>query len=90
MRHHVLDGGGQFEQAQAVADGAAAAPDGLGDGFVGEFKFVEEAAQTLGFFYGIQVFALDVFNQAHCHGGFVVDVFDDDGHFGKPGELGGA
>ena len=84
---HFLHGGGQFEQAQAVGYGAAAAADGFGDGFVGEFKFVYQAAEALGFFYGIEVFALDVFYQAHRHGGFVVGLFDDGGNFVQSGEL---
>ena len=87
LEQQFLHGFGQFQQAQAVGNGAAAASHGFGNGFVGQFEFVNQTAQALRFFNRIEVFTLDVFNQPHCHHGFVVGLLHHGGQFGQPRQL---
>ena len=87
LEQHLLHRFGQFQQAQAVGNRAAAASHGFGNGFVGQFEFVNQTAQALRFFNRIQVFALDVFNQPHRHHSFVVGLLYHGGQFGQPCQL---
>jgi len=45
---------------------------------------------ALGFFQGIQILALHVFDQGHGGRGLVVHVLDQHRHLGQPGDLGRA
>ena len=44
---------------------------------------MNQALQTLGFFDGVQIFALDVFNQRERECVFVIHFFDEYGYFGQ-------
>ena len=50
---------------------------------MGVVKFTNQTLQTLGFFDGIQIFTLDVFNQRERECVFVIDLFDEYGYFGQ-------
>ena len=60
---HVLDLVGQFEQSDQVGHRRARAAHGRGDLLVGQFELLAEALQRLRLFQGIEIFALDVFDQ---------------------------
>ena len=84
---HVLYRLGQGEQAQAVGYRAAAFAHGFGDCFVRQGKLVGQPFQAARFFYRVEVFALQVFDQTHRQRGFVADVFHHDGDFRQTGQL---
>ena len=80
-RHqHGLHRLGQIQQAQQVAGGAARTAHSLSGGFVCEPKLFDQALQTLGFFQGVEVFALDVLDQRHGGGGLVGHIAHQDRH----------
>jgi hypothetical protein len=58
----------EFQQADGVGDGGAVFAGALGDLFLGELKFVDEALESVGLFDGVKIFALQVFYQRHFQG----------------------
>ena len=71
------------------SDGAALADLG-GDEFLRQLKLADELRVAEGFFDGIEVFALEVFDERHLEDGAIVGFADEDGDFSEPGELGRA
>ena len=53
-------------------------------------KLLHQALQALGFFQGVEVFALDVFNQRHGGSGLVGHIAHQHGHFRQSGNAGSA
>jgi hypothetical protein len=59
------------------------------DLFVAEAEIGRQLFEGYGYLDGIEVLALDVFNQGDFKEAVVMDVSDDDGHLLQPGEAGG-
>ena len=55
-----------------------------------EAEFVHQTLQTLSLFNRIEVFTLDIFNQAHRQCRFVADAFNHHRNFGQTRQLAGA
>jgi hypothetical protein len=83
-------GGGQVQQAQQVAGGAARTAHGLRGLLVRELELVDQALQALRLFERVEVLALDVLDQRHHRGGFVGHLLDEHRHLVQPGQPGGA
>jgi hypothetical protein len=58
--------------------------------FVGEVIFFGEALKGVGHFDGVEVFALDVFDEGDLHEAVIGEVLDDDGDLGEASDFGGA
>ena len=89
QKQHFLHRLGQSQQTQAVRHRTAAAPYCLGHGFVRKAEFVHQTLQTLRLFNRIEVFALDIFNQAHRQRLFVANALNHHWNFGQPRQLTG-
>ena len=72
---HIL---GKGQQAQAVGDGAAAFAQLFGGALLGQAVLVDELSAALGHLDGVQVFALQVFDQCQRGGLLVGHILDDD------------
>jgi hypothetical protein len=81
---------GKAEEAEHVGDGGAVLACPLGNLVVGEMKFAVEAIKGVGYFDRVEVLALDVFDKRNFHEAIVGKFLDDDGHFMKAGNAGGA
>ena len=57
---------------------------------MGQAKLFDQALQALGFFQGVQVFALDVFNQRHGGGRLIRHIAHQHGHRVQPRQARGA
>ena len=91
--HHGFHFVGERQKAQEVGGRGARTADRLSGVFVGEGKLFDEALDALSLFDGIQVFALDVFNERDGERVFVVHGADDDRdpfEPRKPGRTGAA
>ena len=82
--------GGQFEQAQEVGDGAAALADLVAKLFLGQVALVDETLVGDGHLYGIEVFAMDVFDERQFKHLLVVGDADKHRNGLHAGELGGS
>ena len=83
----------QREQAHGVGDGGARLADRRGGVLLCHVIGLNERFVTLGLFDGVQVLALQVFNQRQLHRLAVVRLDDDGGHLrqtGKPRSAPGA
>ena len=79
----------QRQQAQAVGDGAAAFTQLFGSRFLRQAVLFNQLVAALGYLDGIQVLALQVFDQRQGCGLFVRYILDDDRHLIQPGQPGG-
>ncbi len=66
---------GEFQQPEEVGDGGTFLADALRQPLLGQFILVDELSECQGYFYCVEVFALDVL---------------DEGHLGQLGLVGGA
>jgi hypothetical protein len=80
----------EFEQAEGIGHDGTAFADLGGDFLLGELELGNELGVALGLFDGIEVFALEIFDQGEFENGAVVGLADDDRDFGQAGQLGGA
>ena len=88
---NVLSGDfGQLEESECVGDGDAGSSDAFCGVFVGHSEFFDEVSVGFGFFDGVEVFSLDVFDEGEGEGVAFGDVSDDDGDFLDAGDLCGA
>ena len=78
----------QFQEPQRVGDDGAALADLGGDEFLRELKLADELRVAERFFDGVEVFALEVFDERHLEHGAVVGLADDDGNFGQARRVG--
>jgi hypothetical protein len=80
----------QFQETHVVRDGRAIFADAFRDRFLRQMEFVGQAAIRLRFFDGIQILALNVFDQRDFEHLVVRDLAMDDGDFEETGALRGA
>ncbi len=80
----------EIEDSYEVCDAGAFEADALGDVGVVEVEVVGEALESVSAVDGVEVLAVDVFDERGFGGGAVVDVFDDDGDRFETCEDGGA
>ena len=80
----------QLEQAQRIGDHRTAFADLGGDQFLRELKLADELRVTERFLNGVEILALQVFDQRHLQHRAIIRLADDDGDFGQSGELGRA
>jgi len=76
----ILDGGFKFQQAQRVRNRGAILAGSIGHLFLGEAEFVRKPLKCAGLLDGVQVFALEIFNQRHFKRHLFRNVSDDDGN----------
>ena len=69
----------QLKQPSRVRYGGAILSGSLGHGFLGQVKLVHQPLEGPGSFHGVQVFALDVFDQRHFQRELVGHLPDDGG-----------
>lgn len=86
----VLDFGGQFEEPEGVGDGGAAFANLLRGFVLSEIKLLDKLLQSGCFFDGIQVFALEVFDERQFHHFAVVRFANDGGDSFEACQLRGA
>ena len=67
-----LDGGGQFEQAQVVGNGGTLLTNAFAEAFLRQSVLFQQMLVSEGYFYGVQVFALYVFDERHFHDVLVI------------------
>ena len=79
-----LDVRGEVEKANGIGDGGPVFADALGDFFLFQQKFASEPGVGFGFLDGIQVFALEVFDERHVQHIAVTGGANDDGDFRQP------
>ena len=84
--NETLHVGRKFEQAQRVGDDGAALADLGGDEFLRELKLADELRVAERFFDGIEIFALEIFDERHLQHRAVIRLADEDGDFGQAGE----
>ena len=61
----ILDRLFELEQANRVGDCGAVFAGAVGDLFLRQVKFVDEALKCVGLLDGVEIFALEVFHQRH-------------------------
>jgi hypothetical protein len=86
----LVEFGSDLEETEGVGDGDAAATDFLGDLFLGEVELGLELGVALGFFEGVEVFALEILDEGEFEDFAVGGGPFDDGDVGEAGEAGGA
>jgi hypothetical protein len=86
----VLDHGFEFQETQCIGDGRAVFSRALGDMFLREIELVGEALEGARLFHGIQIFALEVFDERHLERKFLRDLADNHGNARQRRPLRGA
>src|SRR5437588_3290101 len=79
----------QLEQANCVGHCCAVLASALSNLLLGHVKLIHQALESAGCFHGVQVFALDVFDERHLERELVGDLLHDGCYFGEAGSLGG-
>ena len=79
----------QLQQADGVGDGGAVFSSALGDLFLGEVEFVNQPLEGMRLLDGVQIFALEVFDERHLQRHFFGNVADYHRHAAEVGSLGG-
>ena len=80
----------ELQQAQSVGDDHAAAAH-FGSGlFLGEIELFDQLGVAARFLDGVEVFALEIFDQGQFQDGAIIGLADDDRHFGQADHLRGA
>ncbi len=85
-----LDGGGQVKQTQRIADMGTRLPHGLGEPFLSEPEFLDQAVVALCLFEGVEVLALEVLHQGDGERVRVGEVSDQSWSLMQPRQSGGA
>ena len=80
----------QFQQAQRVGHHGAALADFGGDFLLRELKLLGQLRVAVRFFDGVEIFALEIFDERQFEHRAVVGLADDDGHFRQLQQLRGA
>ena len=80
----------EVEEADGVGDGGATFADFEGDIFLAEMEFLGEASEGFGFFDGVEVFALEIFDEGEFEDFLIGSFANDEGGFGEARALGGA
>lgn len=80
----------EVEEADGVGDGSATFADFEGDIFLAEMEFLGEAGEGFSFFDGVEVFALEIFDEGEFEDFLIGGFADDEGGFGEARALGGA
>lgn len=84
------DFGGEIEEADGVGDRGAAASDARGDFLLGEGELAGEAGVGLGLLDGVEIGALEVFDERELEDLSVGSLADDGGRVGEAEACGGA
>ena len=71
----------QFQQPQCVRHHGAALADLAGDFLLGQLELPGELRVTVGFLEGVEIFALEIFDERQFQHRVVVRLSDDDRHF---------
>ena len=79
----------EVEEADGVGDGGATFADFEGDIFLAEMEFLGEASEGFGFFDGVEVFALEIFDEGEFEDFLIGSFANDEGGFGEARALGG-
>lgn len=77
---HFADWIFEAQKAEGVCDGYTLLARALGGFFLREMKFLHQAVESLRLLDGIQVFALEVFDERDFHGFLVGNIVNDDGN----------
>ena len=85
-----LDGAFEFEEADGIGDGGAVFAGALGNLFLGQMEFINQALEGVGLFDRVEIFALKIFYQRHFEGEIFGHVAQDDWHGVHAGALGSA
>lgn len=70
----------QAQEPQGIGHGAAGLADPLRSLFLGHVIGLNQGLESGGFFHGVQVLSLEVFNHGQLGGLAVVGLHDDDGN----------
>ena len=82
--------GRELEEAQGVGDDDAALADLGGGLLLSQVELPDQLGVAPGFLDGVEVFALEVFDEGQLQGGAIIGLADDDGDLGQAEHLGGA
>ena len=85
-----LNFNGEVEETDQVGEGGAVEAEAAGELFLGAAVSGEIVAEGGGFFEGVQVFALEVFDHSELADALVVELHDPGGDFVELGFEGGA
>ncbi len=86
----LTNGSFELEQTEGVGDGGAIFSGALGDLLLSEVELVGKALEGVGLLDGIEILALEVFDEGHFHRHTLRYVTDDNGHAVHFGALSGA
>ena len=85
-----LDFGRELQEAQGVGDDDAALADLGGGLLLSQVELLGQLGVAPGFLDGVEVFALEVFDEGQFQHGAVIRLADDGGDLGQAEHLGGA
>lgn len=85
-----LDRGFELQEADGVGDGGAVFAGALRDLFLRELKLIDEALKSVGLLNGIEILALQIFDEGHFECEFFGNIAQDDWHTTEASALGGA
>ena len=77
----ILDRQRQFQQPQRVGHDGAAFADLAGDFLLGELELFGQLRVAVGFLDGVEIFALEIFDERQFQHRAVIGLADDDGDF---------
>jgi len=86
----ILKGRRQFQQPQRIGDHGAAFADLAGNLLLGELELFGELRVAVRLLNGIEVFALQIFDEGQFEHGAVIGLADNDGRLGQLQQLRGA
>ena len=89
-RRKACSSGASFKQAQGVGDDDAALADLGGGLLLSQVELPDQLGVAPGFLDGVEVFALEVFDEGQFQDGAIIGLADDDGDLGQAEHLGGA
>src|SRR5215813_3663207 len=85
----LLDLGWKFEQPQGIGDAGSFFPDPASDLLLGYTELLDQTSECVGLLDGVQLLALDVFDQRHLQHVLVSDGLDDAWNLLQAGSLRG-
>ena len=83
VANEVLHARWQFKETQSIGDDGAALADLGGNFLLRELKLLGQLRVAERFFNGIEIFALEVFDEGQFENGAVIGFARDDGDFGR-------
>ncbi len=89
LPHHLLDVFGQFQESHVIGEGGAVFPDAFGGLLLGELEACGVASVGFGAFDGVQIAAVDIFDECPLEHVLFFGAADDGGDGFESGELGG-